>query len=297
MKCVKLIGLAIVILGLGITTAGCGISAFLGDQLKDGRSTSDEDGISPDATGWVPNAITPPSGFKVIESGPGVALYRKDYRSGQPDFVIVADLKRARLRSLTGTLIGNRPDYQIRRKSLSDFWQQAHRINSKAFAVFNGAFFSTQDNPTSLAFPLKANGQIIAYGYGTNSEYPGQILTLYISSNSANIRLYANANDLSLANDVIGGLDTYANKSPNLYVGRTFVGLRDDNRDGIFEMLFVFVSASATQAGARSVLFAFGATMQMMLDGGGSSQLIVNGSVYVSSSRTIPHALAIFAGN
>ena len=40
----------------------------------------------------------------------------------------------------------------------------------------------------------------------------------------------------------------------------------------------------------------FGADKVMMLDGGGSTQLICNHSVYVPSVRAIPQAIAVVAG-
>jgi len=58
----------------------------------------------------------------------------------------------------------------------------------------------------------------------------------------------------------------------------------------------LFSSQYARQSDANNVLRAFGATNTAMLDGGGSTGLIVDGSTKILTARTIPHAIAIYAG-
>jgi hypothetical protein len=91
----------------------------------------------------------------------------------------------------------------------------------------------------------------------------------------------------------LAGLSEDANKGPLNYVGRTFAGVHDANGDGVNETVLFFCSLYAQQPGAASVLREFGASDVIMFDGGGSSQLIVNGTSLVSSTRTIPHALLL----
>ena len=71
-----------------------------------------------------------------------------------PDFVVVADLRRASMRSLSGAYSGA-PQATVARKTLGTFWSDAVRAQSMtgpAMAVVNGAFFAPDDNPTGIAF-------------------------------------------------------------------------------------------------------------------------------------------------
>ena len=81
--------------------------------------------------GWsipVPaRAVTIPSGFYLVAEDTGVKCYRKDYSGGQPDYVLVVDLKQARCESRIGDVVdpgigqgplgGNNP--RVNRLSLS----------------------------------------------------------------------------------------------------------------------------------------------------------------------------------
>ena len=87
---------------------------------------------------------------------------------------------------------------------------------------------------------------------------------------------------------MIAGLDIEADKGPGNYTGRTFIGAQDADGNGTYETILILVTAHTNQYDAADVLYAFGATQQIMFDGGGSSQLIVQGVSRVSSSRTIP---------
>jgi exopolysaccharide biosynthesis protein len=67
-----------------------------------------------------------------------------------------------------------------------------------------------------------------------------------------------------------------------------------------FDHIFILTSPGKTQGDAAKILKAFGAEKVMMLDGGGSTQLIIKGIDFVSSSdptpRTIPQAIGVFEG-
>lgn len=244
-------------------------------------------------------AVPVPSGFRLIFSDTGIKVYRKDYTGGQPDFVSVVDLRSATIRSLTGT-VTNAPNGKVSRKSFSTFWNDAvaqGTTTRKARVLVNGTFFSTNDNPTPIAFGLKVGGTVISYGYGLN-EYPGLIRTLAFDSSfgSSSIQAYSRATFDSGIPDVVGALDPAANKSSTSYIPRTFVGVRDDDGNGHSETVMFFSSKYATQAGAASVLNSFGAGSKAMLDGGTSSGLIVNGTSYITPGRTLPHTIVVYAG-
>jgi hypothetical protein len=94
---------------------------------------------------------------------------------------------------------------------------------------------------------------------------------------------------------MIGGLSEEANKRIKYSVGRTFVGVADRNGDGSYETVLVFNSSSSLQSAAADVLRSFGADKVMMLDGGGSTQLLCKSGWYVKSDRPVPQALAVIA--
>ncbi|MDX6500498.1 MAG: hypothetical protein QOG23_3758 [Blastocatellia bacterium] len=254
------------------------------------------------------NATVPiPSGFQQIFSDTGIHVYQKNYTGGSPDYVTIVDLRSATICNLIGSSTsGSIGNMKVSRKLLgpsstaTNFWTDAMGQNTstrKARVVVNGTFFSTNDYPTGLAFGLKANSLIVSYGYGLN-EFPGLVRVLPFDSGRAasSIQNYAQSIFNTGSPDVIGCLDTTANKAPTVYQQRTFVGVRDDDRNGIYETVMFFSSSSATQSGARSVLTGFGAASQCMLDGGGSTGLVVDGKAKISTTRLLPHTIAMYAG-
>jgi hypothetical protein len=240
-----------------------------------------------------------PPGFDLIISDTGVQVYRKDYVGGQPDFVTIVNLNSGTIRNLTGS-VANPPNAIVNRKSMSQFWADAislATVQQRAKVVVNGAFFSTNDAPTPIAFGLKVNSETISYGYGLN-EYPGLIRTFSFDTSTgvAVIQPYAVGTFNGLTPEVVGALDPAANKSADSYIGRTFVGVRDDDGDALPETVLLFLSSYARQVDASNVLTAFGATTKAMFDGGGSTGLIINGIPYIAATRTVPHAIAVYAG-
>ena len=139
-------------------------------------------------------------------------------------------------------------------------------------------------------------GNKISDGYGLN-EFPGKIRTFSFNSfgASSSIQNYSNSTFNGSTPDVVGALDVNANKDKNGNIPRTFVGTMDSDRNGVAEAVFLFSSEKATQAHADTILRNFGATRTAMLDGGGSTGLIINRRPYISS-RTLPHTIAVYAG-
>jgi hypothetical protein len=239
-----------------------------------------------------------PSGFRQILSGTGIRVFRKDYAGGKPDFVIAVDLRSAYVANLTGFASGA-PNGKISKRTMQQFWTDArtrNRTSRQARVVVNGTFFSTNDNPAPIAFGLKRDNVLLSYGYGVGNEYPGLIRTLSFSGDyrSASIQAYSRST-FTASPEVVGGLAVTASKSPTSYVPRTFVGVRDGTFDGAAETLLVFASSYARQADADRVLKGFGAYQTMMLDGGASGGLVIDGTAYYAG-RTVPHAIALYAG-
>ena len=149
--------------------------------------------------------------------------------------------------------------------------------------------------PTRLAFPLKVDGTIITDGWGIQT-YPGQKLLLELWDDHADISpLSPQLLNGTSAPNVIGGLTEEANKRIKYSVGRTFVGVADPDQSGSYESVLVFNSSSSLQSGAADVLRSFGADKVMMLDGGGSTQLLCKSGWYIRSDRPLPQAMAVIA--
>ena len=260
--------------------------------------------LSPQAS-----ATTIPSGFSLIDSDTGVSFYERTVSGGVPDYVLVVDLTQAELRSTIGAVASagsgsgalGGDDPTINKESLSTHWSNARGTWSDAFAVFNGQFFSTASDPTGLAFSLKMDGAHVSDGYGIAYEFPGEIdqLTVDNASGEASIDTFDSAyfGASYSPDEFIAGLDEWADKGIYSYTDRTFIGTEDTDSDGVGDVLLVFVSQLATQPYAANTLYDFGADDVIMFDGGGSTQLLVNGSSYVSSSRQIPHAFVVVAGS
>ncbi len=243
-----------------------------------------------------------PPGFEVLIAREGIKLYRKDYPSGNPDYVQVISLDQgAHIALLHGEIQeprigegmygGDDPTMLV--KKLEKYWQEVS-VDKSAVCVTSGQFFFMPEYPTRLPFPLKVNGKIVSDGFG-KQLYPDDKLILELWPGRANISgLTKEALYQSSAPDIIAGLTEDARKSPSKYVGRTFVGVDDRDGDGRYETVLIFSTKSARQMDAAGVLREFGADKVIMLDGGGSAQLICQGNTYVSSDRPLPQVIAVF---
>jgi len=246
-----------------------------------------------------------PSGFNLLLSDTGVELYKKDYTGGQPNYVQVVDLKQgASVKLMTGNMAnsgtgqgpfgGNNPTFST--TSLSTAWSAFNSSTAGAFCVSNGTFFS-MSNPAPLAFALKQNGTLVSDGYAGSYDPSGPVMMLELWADHADIRSLTRDNLYgSSAPNILGGLSENANKSATSYVGRTFVGIDDTNGDGFYDTVLIFNSSYARQVDAATVLRNFGADKVIMLDGGGSTQLICRGTSFISSSRPIPQTIGVVAG-
>jgi hypothetical protein len=247
-----------------------------------------------------------PSGFELVRSAQGVAIYKKAYPNGSPDYVQVADLSLGgQVRLLHGEIAvpgqgagvygGDNPRFN--RKSIKQFWNELSSSIEGAFCVSNGQFFRLADSPSPLPFPLKVDGQVLTDGYGIQ-EFPDQKLMLEIWPDRMDIRELTKENLYSSsAPDIVAGLTEDAEKASKKAVGRTFVGLADRDGDRQFEVLYIFNTQVARPSAAADVLRSFGAERVMMLDGGGSTQLVCQDEVYINTDRLIPQAIGIAAGS
>ncbi len=248
-----------------------------------------------------------PPGFRLLAQQPGVALYRKDYPGGSPDFVQVVNLAAgASIDLLHGNPVAMNnahnqgefggPNPSFHQKSIQSYWQAYASDRENAFCVTNGTFFYMPESPTPLALPLLVDHQLLAEGFGY-PQYPEKQLILALWAGRADILPLTPEILASIdADQVIGGLTEEANKKPKNAVGRTFVGIWDNDGDQITETVAIYTTQTATQAEAARTVRSFGASKVMMLDGGGSTQLICQGQAYIDTTRAIPQALGVSAG-
>jgi len=277
------------------------IAAFL---LGSASMASVGAGGWPAQTGSPAGLVIPP-GFDKVTSVYGAELFRKNYQNGTPDFVQVADLSLgAEIKLLHGPIKEKRPghgayggdDPRLLSRSLQQYWKDFSSSYANPFCVVNGQFFYMPESPTRLPFPLKVSGEIISDGFGKD-QFPGQKLMLELWPGRADIRpLTKEALYNSTAPSIVAGLAEEARKAIDKYVGRTFVGLVDKDGDRQLETVLIFTTRTARQKDAASVLRDFGAQKVMMLDGGGSTQMICLDKNYISSERLIPQALAVQGG-
>lgn len=242
--------------------------------------------------------IATPQGFNILSSEGGVTVYKKllNVKGAKPDYVQEIDLsKGAKIKLLMGKIVNQRKTWgkhkgrnpTIKRQSLQEVWSEVKNKNNDTVCVTNGQFFGTRGYPTTLAFPVKIDG--ISYdGYEEVYGYKHRVLNIH--SNKVEMNEFSYDDMPYLEKNAIIGLSTSINMGKS--TARTFIGIADKNEDGISETILIFNSKLSTQAYAKNTLISFGATDIMMLDGGGSSQLICNGENYVSSSRTIPQSIA-----
>jgi Phosphodiester glycosidase len=245
-----------------------------------------------------------PPGFKLIRSENGVELYKKDYSGGNPDYVQVVNLRQgAKIVLLHGSISSQGAgkgmfggdDPRILSQSLKSYWQELSSEYDRPFCVTNGQFFYMKESPTRLPFSLKVDGVIVSDGYDAKN-FTDQKLMLELWNDYARIRpLTRQALYSSSAPNIVAGLDQSARKAIDHYVARTFIGLVDRNRDGRHEFVLIFNTLTARQKDAAQVLLEFGADQVMMLDGGGSTQLLCQGQDIIASDRLIPQVLGIVA--
>ncbi len=250
----------------------------------------------------LPSTPAPPNNFTLIDTANGVKLYRKDYPGGNPDFIQVIDLSSGgRLVLMHGEIKEQRPtkgafgglDPSMTSLPIQTYFSELQTESDYAFCTTNGQFFYMPDYPTRLAFPLKIDHSIISEGWGIDT-YPDQKLLFQIWDDHADIVPLTKSNLInSNAPDIIGGLSEEANKRSKYSVGRTFIGLADRDNDRLNETVLIFNSLTATQSWAAETLRGFGAAEVMMLDGGGSTQLLCRSGWWIRSDRPIPQAIGV----
>lgn len=251
-----------------------------------------------------------PVEFSLIQIRTGIQLYSNP----RGDFVQVIDLNQgASIELYLGEQVGEgesaayggqSPLFKL--QTLQQFWLElSQTYHERAFSVCNGQFFNLK-NPSQLAFPVQVNGKLITTGYAGKSEFPQEKVVLGISKNKTDILPFSEDSNFKkdsfpFANAIVGIQEDGGTRSREWYSKdpfkerpRTFIGVAD------LHLIFILTSPGKTQGNAAQLLKDFGAKKVMMLDGGGSTQLIVTGTELVSSTdtqaRMIPQAIGVLDG-
>lgn len=233
--------------------------------------------------------------YQPILTTPGVRVFKNSERES---YITIVDLNRAEAIDLTGKYT-DAPNGKIAPRSMTQFWQDSVSQNTskrQAKVVVNGAFFAKYNQPTPIAFGLKTAGTVISYGYGLD-EFPGLNKTVAWSNTTKDVRIedYDRATfDNPQFSEVVGALAQTAGKRANRELARTFIGVKDGDGDGKNETIIIFSSKAAKQIDAVAALESFGASRVAMLDGGGSTGLVVDGKRTIDSGTAVPHAIGFY---
>jgi hypothetical protein len=236
-----------------------------------------------------------PAKYQPILTSPGVRVFKNSERES---YITIVDLNRAEAIDLIGKYT-DAPNGKIAPRSMTQFWQDSVSQNTskrQAKVVINGAFFAKYNQPTPIAFGLKTAGTVISYGYGLD-EFPGLNKTVAWSNTTKEARIddYDRATfDNPRFPEVVGALAETAGKRANRELGRTFIGVQDGDGNGKNETIIVFSSKAAKQIDAVTALKSFGASRVAMLDGGGSTGLVIDGKRAIDSGTSVPHAIGFY---
>ena len=145
---------------------------------------------------------------------------------------------------------------------------------------------------------VRFNGQFISDGYAGTNEFLNQKKVLEIWSNQAKISDFEDQDPYSkiTAPNAVVALSKKANKQSAKNLGRVFVGVKDIDGDGVTETVLILSSKMASQDLMVEILDYFEAEDVLMLDGGNSTQLVIEGQTYINSSRDIPASMVVLGG-
>ncbi len=236
-----------------------------------------------------------PAHFKLLNSMQGVQLYA----SGSMFVHVLRPRDGATIRFLAEL---DAQDRFVRKTTPDWFADWKKSVGDRAFSAVNGQFFDMRTAEVApLAFAVKINGKVYP-GYGDRQEYRLQKRVVFFEDRRIRIIPFGSDRvrllERSTAKDAMVGLAPEVSKAAEKRLGRTFIGtVRNGNA-------VLVTSAAATQLEMVQVLRDFGVrdTAMVMLDGGGSTQLVTRGWTLLprrtstaGELRTIPLALGLSA--
>jgi hypothetical protein len=254
-----------------------------------------------------------PAGFSLLLQGRGVSVYlheeTEENEEGEEivvrqEVVQVIDLSTGARVALhhgpivetgRGDGIYGGPSPRIQRQYLETVWYVA-MAQPDAFCVSNGTFFLDTENgarvdPTELSFPLKRDGLLISEGHESRRFRYARVMLELWDDHAAIVPLSRQALYASSAPNIVTGLSSGARLRSLAEVGRSWIGTADRDGDRLHETIYLYSALAVTQARAEQVMRAFGASGLLMLDGGGSTQVICEGDGYITQSRPLPQTI------
>lgn len=246
-----------------------------------------------------------PAWWTTRMSGRGVLLCSRDvWRSNgtlKTEYVQILDLRRgARVLSLIDGPVASTqdPSPAFRRYSVRDWWNQRNQLLNR-FCMVNGAFFEYPLDPKRFSFPVKNAGYLHSTGNKADGTWKRMLILdgsrAYIQSYDLTSKDYTKVRDaLSRYQTVIVGRHPEL-PDPNAQDARTYVGIRDLDGNASGEILYFYTSMEASTGWVNDVLSRiFSATQTMMLDGGGSTQLVCQNTSLTTNGREVPHVFLSF---
>lgn len=247
-----------------------------------------------------------PAGFAPLLSATGVTVYEEVGNDVNAEvFVQVVNLESgAEVKLLHGPIVegglgegvygGANP--RFKRQYLPAIWTDFLASNETALCLVNGTYFKDTENgyrvdPTTISFPLKQDGVVVSEGHDSYRFYRHRRMLLLWPQHAEIARLDVSELYSSSADQVLVGLGERARVRATERLGRTFLGVADGDGDGVRETVLIYSGEAASQEEAVATLRAFGALEIMMLDGGGSSQLLCEGQQIIERSRPLPQTI------
>jgi Phosphodiester glycosidase len=219
---------------------------------------------------------------------PGIKMWANRSMKGNPH-IIEIDLSKAELRSLSGKPT---PTGKVGQMAFAEF-AAPNKKKEVPKVMINGTFFQEYDKPTSIAFGLKQNRQLITYGYGLK-EFPDKTMTVAWSQGRISIDPYSRRTFDGAMPNVVGALAATAGKNADKPLARTFIGTKDLRDDSAYKTVLFFSSEGASQSEAETTLKKFGAEQVAMLDGGASTGLMVNSKIIMQPKTQLPQTIGVF---
>lgn len=175
------------------------------------------------------------------------------------------------------------------------------------FSAVNGSFFKFFPNQwdTEVSFPLKDRGTLISAGADATTDTK-RVFGMYQSDTLSYMPDYTlSTNDWTQVSNhfanyssvVVGFHPERIGISRYEAIPRTWVGLRDADGTGTFESVFILSTKASTQQQTLDMLAVeFQTVLNTQFDGSGSTQMVVRGSEYVSSTdgRKVPHSFVVY---
>jgi len=229
-------------------------------------------------------------GYKLLKHSPGVYLYRNGA-------IYIQKIHLDQGAKLSFAHGGMPKPGRFKFHQLRVYWRYLKSVwyGDDLFSVVNGAFWKVGENPARLALPLKIHGVIYSRGFDSTSYINrDKALLFQLRDDNAEIIDFVHPDQLDYltAHSIIGGLNWQARRRVMEYTGRTIIATGDEGRT-----VYILSTRQARQNQANKILKDdFGADRIMMLDGGGSSQMICRGTGYVITGRALPQVIGVVSG-